>query len=471
MGLFYGIILHLRLTKNAKIVGRPTLLPRIDAGYQPSMNVPTIKEALDYLYGLHPGGIKLGLENTRHLLRHFGDPQLKARTIHITGTNGKGSTAAFAESILRIGGHRVGLYTSPHLFHFSERIRVDGSPIQEKELAEGVFRIKQAVEALKINVTFFEFSTVLAFLYFQEKKTGWNVIEVGLGGRLDATNLCQAEISIITSIGLDHTQYLGTRLEGIAYEKAFIINNYGTVFAHIEDNAALDAVKKLAQERSAKLLRFGEDFHAELRTHHPRGQTVDFSFKDHHLRNLVLPLIGRHQVTNASLALAACLEVNSRDPKFDETAIRRGLNATRWEGRLEVAATNPTVILDCAHNPDGVIKLTQTVREYFSYSRIFLVLGVMKDKPIDRMLEIFSEFADRFILVKPAQERSEDPRVLMDSLRNRLACQKPIDIVEQIPYALHKAKQAANSEDLICVTGSIFTVAETKRSLANEAFF
>jgi len=202
------------------------------------MNPTALQRALSYLYDLNPGAIKLGLENTRRLLDYLGNPHLKVPAIHIAGTNGKGSTAAFIESILRVSGIRVGLYTSPHLLHFRERIQVNRSPIPEPELTEMIFRVKRAVEDMKLPITFFEFGTVMAFLYFFEQKTEWNVIEVGMGGRLDSTNLCQAEISIITSIGLDHTQYLGPTLKQIAYEKACIINNFGTVFAHIEDEEA-----------------------------------------------------------------------------------------------------------------------------------------------------------------------------------------------------------------------------------------
>lgn len=422
-----------------------------------------LQKALDYLYGLNPGAIKLGLENTRRLLDYFGNPHLKVPTVHIAGTNGKGSTSAFVESILRSSGLKVGLYTSPHLLHFQERIQIDRIPIAETELTELIFRVKRAVQELKLPITFFEFATVMAFLYFFEKKSEWNVIEVGLGGRLDATNLCQAKVSVITSIGLDHTQYLGDTLKQIAYEKACIINDFGTVIAHVEDEAAFDVVKNVALERSASIKRLGKDFNVELKTTSAGSQTIDFALGDIHLEDVVVPLLGRHQATNAGLALAACLELRSQGTPMN--ALRKGLESTRWEGRLEVISRHPTIVLDCAHNPDGVIKLTQTLREYFQFQRCILVLGMMEDKPIDKMLDIFSKMADHIILVKPNQKRSIDPK----QLKNRLqGGQKQIDIIYDIPYALQTAKKSAGHNDLICITGSIFTVSEAKQFLTND---
>lgn len=431
------------------------------------MQTLSLREALAYLYGLNPGTIKLGLDNTRSLLGYFGDPHLKVPTIHIAGTNGKGSTAAFTESMLRASGFRTGLYTSPHLLHFKERIQVDRVPIAEDKLTDLIFRVKQGVEKLNLPVTFFEFGTVMAFLYFLEQKTQWNVIEVGMGGRLDATNLCQPEIAIITSIGLDHTQYLGSDLKQIAYEKACIIKDYGTVFAHLEDLEALSVIKKAAAERSAKIRLMGKDFTAEFKSVHPGGQTFDFSFGEFHLQNLEIPLSGRHQVANAGLALATCLELRQKGvSSLSMKTIREGLKSARWEGRLEIISTRPFVILDCAHNPDGVRKLTLSLRETFSFRRCIVVLGIMNDKPAQEMLQIISEVADHLILVKPGQNRAMEPALLINHLQD---WGKPVEIVEQIPYAVRKAKLSASPDDLICITGSIFTVAEAKKFLADDS--
>lgn len=432
------------------------------------MNPDPYQKTLDYMYGLTARGIKLGLENTRRLLAHFGDPHLQVRTVHIGGTNGKGSTAAFLESILRAAGLRVGLYTSPHLEKFEERIRIKGVPIPREELICLAARVKRAVDELQVPVTFFEFGTVLAFLYFSEKGTDWNIIEVGLGGRLDATNLAQAEVSILTSISHDHTEYLGPDVQAIAREKAFIIKPYGTVFAHIENDAAFAVVRGVSADRSARLRRLGKDFHVQVTDFDSRGQRLRFDWDEHRLEDLHIPLIGRHQSANAALAVAAGLALASKGVPLNDRDIREGLRTVRWPGRLEVIAQNPTVVLDCAHNPDGVIKLTRSVREYFTYSRMVLVLGIMRDKPIDEMLPVFADFADRILLVKSGQERGEDPKILLRKLQKY---HKNTEIIEPIPRALQKAKEDADADGLICVTGSIFTVAEARKRLIDDPIF
>jgi len=427
------------------------------------MSAPPLDTALKTLYGLTTMGIKLGLDNTSRLLDHFGNPQLAIPTVHIAGTNGKGSTAAFTESILRASGKKVGLYTSPHLLKFNERIQIDRSPISDAELTELIGKVQKAVDRLNIPVTFFEFSTVMAFLHFYESKTDWNVIEVGMGGRLDSTNLCKVEASVITSIGMDHTQYLGRTIERIAYEKACIIKDFGTVFAHIEDKGALAVVKQVARDRSARLKLLGKNFKAEFKAVTARGQTFDFSFGKYQMQAVEVPLIGRHQVVNAGLALAVCHKL--KGVKKNSSVFQKGVETTRWEGRMEVISRNPAVVLDCAHNPDGVRSLTQTLREYFSFERLVLVLGMMEDKAVDEMLNLFSTIGDRFILVKPNQERALNP----EELAKRLSVfDKPVDIIPDIPDALETAEKISNSNDLICITGSIFTVSEAKQLLAND---
>lgn len=427
------------------------------------MSPSPLDNALKTLYGLTTMGIKLGLDNTSRLLDHFGNPQLAIPTVHIAGTNGKGSTAAFTESILRTSGKKVGLYTSPHLLSFNERIQINRCPISDSDLITLISKVQKAVDRLNVPVTFFEFCTVMAFLHFYESQTDWNVIEVGMGGRLDATNLCKVEASIITSIGMDHTQYLGKSLEQIAYEKACIIKDFGTVFAHIEDKGALNVVKHVARDRSAKVKLLGKDFQAEFDAVSPGGQVMDFSFGKYQMKEVEVPLIGRHQVLNAGLALAACHKL--KGIKVNSTVFQKGLESTRWEGRMEVISRNPTLVLDSAHNPDGVRSLTQALREYFSFERCFLVLGLMEDKAVDEMLELFFQFGDRFILVKPNQERAWDPKKLTKQMS---ALKKPVEVIPDLSSALETVKKSANSNDLICIAGSIFTVAEAKQFLAND---
>ena len=395
----------------------------------------------------------------------FRSPQLKIRTIHIAGTNGKGSTAAMVNSILCSAGYRAGLYTSPHLSDFRERIQVNQALIGEEELADLVGRVKAVSERLNIPVTYFEFGTVMAFLYFYEKKVDWGVIEVGLGGRLDATNLCQADTCIITSLGLDHMEYLGADLKTIAGEKASIIKRRSKVFTAVDNEDLLAVIREKARGQNASLRNFGGDFRAAARSSSQRGQEIDFFIESQKLEKLFLPLIGRHQVTNAALAVAACLELDTGGNPISETAIRKGLQTTFWPGRLEMVAENPTILLDCAHNPDGAQCLIQALREYFSFDRCIFSLGMMREKPIEAMLQIFSQIGDQFYLVKPNQPRSEDPKVLKERLAE---CQKPVEIIEEISYALNLTRRNSGPHDIICISGSIFTVAEARQYFADE---
>jgi dihydrofolate synthase/folylpolyglutamate synthase len=326
------------------------------------------------------------------------------------------------------------------------------------------------VEEQNIPITFFEFGTAMAFLYFAEQETDINVIEVGLGGRLDATRLCASTVSVLTSLSLDHTNYLGNTIQQIAFEKASIIKKDGTIFAAIEEGeGVLDVISKTAREKSAKVKLLGKDFRVERAGQSASSQTITFTDDEHRFEELHLPLLGDHQADNAALAIATCLhQVRSNGRELSERSIRTGLGSTRWDGRLEVISTHPTVILDCAHNTDAVKKLTASVQNLFSYARVIMVLGMMKDKPIGEMLEILSGFGDLFFLVRPNQMRSEDPKRLRETL-SRFG--KSTEIIEPIPEALERVKQIAQADDLVCVTGSIFTVGETQQYLRNESAF
>lgn len=422
-------------------------------------------DSMKYLYGLTQRGIKLGLDNTARLLKYLGDPQVKIRTIHIAGTNGKGSTAAMIHSILCSAGYRVGLYTSPHLLDFRERIQVNGTLIGEEELAALVTRIKAVSEKMNIPVTYFEFATAMAFLYFYDKKVDWAVVEVGLGGRLDSTNVCQADTCIITSISMDHKEHLGADLKAIAGEKAAIIKRGARVFTAVDQTELLTLFREQAHKQNASLKVFGKDFSAADRTADRRGQEIDFSSSGQKLEQLFVPLMGQHQVKNAALAIAACLDLDTGNGPISETAVREGLKTTFWPGRLEVVSEEPTILLDCAHNPDGVHCLTQALRKHFSFDKCIFVLGMMRNKPTKVMLEILAQTGDYFYLVRPHQTRSEDPNNLKEQLAK---CQKPVEIIEEISYALNLARKNSGPHDIICITGSIFTVAEARRYFADE---
>ena len=429
----------------------------------------TPEEALNYLYILIPKGIKLGLENISTVLNGLGNPQLNTPTIHIAGTNGKGSTAAFCESILRNAGYKVGLYTSPHLNHFGERIQINRVPLSENELIQLVAKVKHVVENLKIPITFFEFATAMAFLHFAEQETDINVIEVGMGGRLDATSLCKGDITIITSIAKDHTSYLGTKIEEITFEKASVIKEGGTVFAIKGTKKVHEVIKSISDIKSATAQFLGEHFVIKKNPGKNSPSLITYQSPNVCLKDLEISLAGGFQASNAALALSACLHHARKSGKeISEQSIRTSLKNTSWAGRMEVISSSPTILLDIAHNPAAVKEMAKSAQKLFSYTRVIVIYGAMKDKQSDEMLQELTNFADHFILVRPNQERSENPTRFKKILKKY---NTPCEVIESIPKAIRKVKQTALSDDMVCITGSIFTVGEARHYLENESDF
>ena len=429
----------------------------------------TPEEALNYLYSLIPKGIKLGLKNISTVLNGLGNPQLNTPTIHIAGTNGKGSTAAFCESILRNAGYKVGLYTSPHLNHFGERIQINRIPLSENELIQLVAKVKHVVENLKIPITFFEFATAMAFLHFAEQETDINVIEVGMGGRLDATSLCKGDITIITSIAKDHTSYLGTKIEEITFEKASVIKEGGTVFAIKGTKKVHEVIKSISDIKSATAQFLGEHFVLKKNPGKNSPSLITYQNPNVCLKDLEISLAGGFQASNAALALSACLHHARKSGKeISEQSIRTSLKNTSWAGRMEVISSRPTILLDIAHNPAAVKEMAKSAQKLFSYTRVIVIYGAMKDKQSDEMLQELTNFADHFILVRPNQERSENPTRFKKILKKY---NTPCEVIENIPKAIRKVKQTALSDDMVCITGSIFTVGEARHYLENESDF
>jgi dihydrofolate synthase / folylpolyglutamate synthase len=421
--------------------------------------------SLDYLNSLAFKGIKLGLGNIKKILSHLEDPHLKIPSIHIAGTNGKGSTAAYVESILRASGFRVGLFTSPHFLDFSERIQIDRVPISKSDFASNVSAVKGAIRDLKAGATYFEFATILAFLYFSKKKPDWVVLEVGLGGRLDCTNVCKPEVSIISSISMDHQAYLGNTIESIAFEKASIIKKSGTVIAEKQEERVEKVILDFAKSQKAAIRFREKDYFVTRRRHSWESQTFDFQSNYGSFKLLKTHLLGLHQLFNAGMAIESILSLKEKGYLIKSEAIYKGILNCQWEGRLEVVEQKPFLVLDSAHNIDSVNFLTKAIKEHFQYNKCIIVLGVMKDKDIEKIGLTLLEFADKIILTKPNNERSADPADLKKVLSKM---QKPIEIIEEIQYSVGIAKKLANPEDLICITGSLFTIAEAKLFLNNE---
>jgi dihydrofolate synthase/folylpolyglutamate synthase len=406
-----------------------------------------------YLASLNIDSMRFGLEAITELLMRLGNPQNSYKTILIAGTNGKGSTAAMTASILHSAGCKVGLYTSPHLIDVRERIVVNGKKITKKEFCQIVANVKSR---LKQPVTYFEFLTAVAFLYFQHQKVDIAVLEVGLGGRLDATNVCKPIVSVITNIGFDHTAYLGRSLAAIAREKAGIIKRSGVCITAAKQKKVLEVVKKVCLDRRAKLYCLGSD----IRIKRQKDGLLTFHGLQRNLNNLSLPLLGSHQCSNAALALAAVELCCKKGFQVDDVAISRGLANTQWDARLEILQNHPLFLLDGAHNPAGMRALCQSLKRDFSYQQLIFIFGALADKDYREMLRIMAKLSPRIIITQLKAGRAV-PVGDMERVLNKWGY--PVIVTENVGKAIERAQAIADRKDLICATGSLYLAGEVKQ--------
>ncbi len=427
------------------------------------MEMTTYTQATDYLFGRSAKGMKLGLDNIRTLAGRLGNPERNFPSIHVAGTNGKGSTVAILESILRAEGFKTGRFISPHLVDMRERMKVRGKSISEKSVIRMMDKMLPHIEAA--NATFFECLTAMAFLFFAEQNVDLAVLETGLGGRLDATNIVQPELTIITEIGLEHTRILGGRLDAIAFEKAGILKSGVPCVCGATHRNARESLARYAAERGAPI-HFTYD---TVRTKRIRAteegtwfdcQTGDASYTD-----LKLGLLGRHQVRNAAVALAAVDILRHQERSISEVAIRNGLEKVDWRARLERFPGHPKILLDSAHNPMGVRTLVQALKTLFTYERLILVFGVLKDKNYRHMIRPLAPLADAIVLTRPLSERALEPHLLLDDpgVKGRSAVAIP-----NISEAWARGLELADPDDLVCGAGSIYFVGEVLRLMAQK---
>src|SRR5512135_524774 len=369
--------------------------------------------AIEYLYGLQKHGMKFGLDNIRKLMSAFDNPQRSFRSIHVAGTNGKGSTSAMIASILKTAGVRTGLFSSPHLVSFTERIRVDGEEISESDVISLAEEVRATAERIEdFSPTFFEVVTTMAFLHFRKMGVEWAVIETGLGGRLDATNIIIPEVSVITRIGLDHCEFLGKTLAEIASEKTGIIRTGVPVVSALQEAAAIKVIEKTSKERGSMLYTHGESFMAEVVSESLDG--ISFSYRGEGCyEDLDVPLAGRYQADNASMAMKTVEILMAKYPRM-KCDIRRGLSTVQWPGRLEIINDEPPVLIDGAHNPQAAIALSEYLRKTAlkKYKRIILVAGVMGDKDVEGILDPLLPVASKILFTAPAYGRSALPERL-----------------------------------------------------------
>ena len=427
------------------------------------------QDTINYLYNLQKYGIKFGLENTNKLMALMDNPYLKFKSIHIAGTNGKGSVSAMLASVLQEAGYKVGLYTSPHLINFTERIRINGKEISEARVIEFTDEIRNRLAAADIadcgdrefTPTFFEFTTTIAFTYFAEENVDIAVIETGMGGRLDSTNVIKPLVSVITQIAYDHKEFLGDTIQKIANEKAGIIKEEGIVVSSPQNNEAMDLLKTVAREKGARLFAADKDTSVAEKQCNLEGCIFDYKGIKNVFKDLLISLAGRHQMQNAATALLA---LEALGLKINEAAIREGLRKTKWPGRLEIVEREPLIILDGAHNPAAAGRLKEFLLEFANDKKIILVLGILADKDITGIISELSPIAGNIILTKPEYYRASDPERIKGLIKEHSAV-----IINNIPDAIMHAKEIAMPDDIICITGSLFTVGEAKAFLSNPS--
>jgi len=418
----------------------------------------TDQDTQAYLTGLMKNGIRLDLNPFEHLLSKLEHPHCACPSILVGGTNGKGSIASMITAILEKAGFRVGLYTSPHLVDVRERIRVNGQMISPKEINACLAEIRAADDP---GLTYFECLTAAAFLHFRKQHVDLVVLEVGMGGRLDATNIVSPILSIISNITLEHTNFLGKRLQEIAIEKAGIIREKGLCLTAATQKTVRETLRKRCRECGATLLELGIDFRVR------RRGDGSFSYRgnDLKLRHVKTALPGLHQVKNAALAIAAIGELTGRGYPVTEKDIIGGLASVRWPGRLETVRTRPMVILDGAHNPAATAVLCASLRKFYSWRRLIVVFGVLDDKKYGDMIKMLCSLADEVIITRPKTERAVSPGILLPVVKRY---GMTAEVIENPAHALGKAMNAADPDDLICVTGSLYLVGEIRGILAGD---
>ncbi len=419
------------------------------------------RNTTQFLYDLQKSGIKLGLENTRKLMQFWGNPQEKWPSFHLAGTNGKGSTAAFLASMLQAAGLRVGLYTSPHLVDFNERIRINGVPISHRRIVELVEGMRSVIE--EIHPTFFEATTALAFRYFAEEGVDVAVIETGLGGRLDATNVLQPLLSLITPISLEHQQYLGETLTQIAREKAGIIKAGIPCLTNNQHEDVLAVLRAQATALGSPFFRCDPASEIEILELTLQGSRFNLQIGEEKLLQLEIPLAGRHQVHNAALAVRAV--TLQRHFPVSETQIREGLRKTHWRARLEVVQSEPLTILDVSHNPQGFEQTFSFLRQQFPEKQIHAILGLSHDKDFRKIADIIQQFVTDVTLVEHFSERGMNSEILFRTLKERRI---PVQRVSDIRTAFFREIERIPRKDTLLIIGSHYLAGEFIQKIQNS---
>ncbi|MCP4347245.1 MAG: bifunctional folylpolyglutamate synthase/dihydrofolate synthase [Desulfobacterales bacterium] len=414
------------------------------------------------MYSLRRFGIKLGLSTIKRILQELGDPQDKFACIHIAGSNGKGSVASALSLILHSAGYNVGLYTSPHLVRFNERICINNEPVSDEDVVDSYKAVK-SVHYGEREPTFFEFATAMALYEFSKHKVDWAVIETGMGGRLDATNIIMPSVSVITNISLEHVMYLGNTIVEIAGEKGGIIKKDRPVVTGVKQEEALSALEEIANEKSAPFYNIGNDFRA-IRN---KDEVFTYYGIDNTWRDMRTGLSGNYQVDNAALVLACCELLNRNDLNIPLQSVKDGLEKNRWPGRLELVSTSPYILLDGAHNLIAARNLGKFLSTNLADREIILVVGILDDKPYASMLRSLVPICSRVILTQVKNERALPADKLYQAARKM---NQNITVIPDVAKALRHALETASDNDAVCVAGSLYVVGEAKEELEKSGF-
>jgi len=428
------------------------------------------KESVNYIFGhtnyemiprVPHTEAQYDLRRVYEMLERIGNPHRKARALHVTGTNGKGSTAAMLSSVLTAAGFITGLYTSPHLITMRERFRVDGQMIEESEVAEVMSRLRPEIEAVNESgaygkLTVFEILTGLCFAYFSDKDCHFQVMEVGMGGRFDATNVIQPEICCLTSISLDHTEVLGDTVTKIAAEKAGIIKPGCTVVSHPQTEEADKVIRETCREKGVDLIRVGKDVTVHSLGHDLDHQELEVKGRLNSYR-ISIPLLGQYQLDNTAAAVAGIEVLIEKGVKISTESLLRGLAGVDFPGRMQIIHRNPLVVVDGGHNPGAAQRLKEAVTEYFKPENSILIIGISNDKDIAGIVRELSPVFKQVIATRADNPRATSPALLAaEFTKYGIEAQ----VTENVFQALSKALAIAQGDDLVCATGSLFVVGE-----------
>lgn len=429
------------------------------------------EEAMSYLQNLTKFGMNFGLGRITELMRRLGNPQDKLNIVHVGGTNGKGSTGAMLASVLAAAGYRAGIFTSPHLHCYTERYRINGKNIAREDVAAYIDRLRPHLDAMVKegfeHPTEFEVSTAMAFCYFYEQQVDLLVLEVGLGGAIDSTNVIKKPlVSVITNVTMDHMDYLGRTVAEIARVKAGIIKKGVPVVTASRNPEVLEVIREACARCNAPLIEVGRDVTWEGTGEISlKGQQLNIRGRRGEYKDLWLPLLGRHQLENAATAVAVLELLGERGYIITRDALREGFKSTRWPARLEIVREEPLVLIDAAHNYEGARSLRRALDDYFPSRQVVLVMGMLGDKERGRVAAELAPRARMAVVTRPNSPRAGDWQQLAEEIRPLVS---EVRVAEEIKEAVRQGLEAAGPGDVVCITGSFYMVAEAREHLVSN---